>query len=330
MGEFELIRQYFMPLAWLHGSDSIIVGPGDDCAVQRVPVGSDLVFSIDTLVEGVHFPLCYRADYLGWRSLAVAASDLAAMGADPACFTLAVTLPEADESWLRDFASGLGKAAESFGLVLAGGDTTRGPLALSLQVHGLVPRGAAIRRSGAKPGDLVVVSGTLGDAGAALDYLEAHGCLEAQGSRDVQSPSTDEEFVLERYHHPVPRLTLGVALRNLATAAIDVSDGLLADLGHILEASSVGASIERARVPVSPALTRLKGLAARDYALYSGDDYELCATIPEASWAGAPSSLKQQLTVIGVIEPARGLRLDGAAVVSESDAVGFDHFRRKS
>jgi thiamine-monophosphate kinase len=318
MGEFELIRQYFMPLARLHGSHSLLVGPGDDCAIQQVPAGSDLVFSIDTLVVGVHFPLSYRPDYLGWRSLAVAASDLAAMGADPTCFTLALTLPEADEVWLRDFAFGLGKAAESFGLVLAGGDTTRGPLALSLQVHGLVPHGAAIRRSGARPGDLVVVSGTLGDAGAALDYLEA------------LSPSTDEELVLERYHHPEPRLMLGAALRNLATAAIDVSDGLLADLGHILEASSVGASIERARLPVSPALNRLKGLAAQDYALHSGDDYELCATIPEASWAGAPSALKQQLTVIGVIESARGLRLDGAAVVSEADAVGFDHFRRTS
>ncbi|WP_417546092.1 thiamine-phosphate kinase [Marinobacter sp.] len=318
MGEFELIRRYFMPLSRLHGSRSIVLGPGDDCAIQRVPSGSDLVFSIDTIVEGVHFPLNYRPDYLGWRALAVAASDLAAMGADPTCFTLALTLPEADETWLRDFAFGLGKAAESFGMVLAGGDTTRGPLVLSLQVHGQVPVGAAICRSGAGPGDLVVVSGTLGDAGAALDYL------------DAQSPSKDEEFVLERYHHPEPRLALGAALRSIATAAVDVSDGLLADLGHILEASSVGASIECARVPVSPALTRLKGSEALDYALRSGDDYELCATIPEAKWTDAPSSLKQQLTVIGVIEQAPGLRLDGTAVVSESDAVGFDHFRRKA
>jgi len=328
MGEFELIRQYFMPLARLHGSPSVIVGPGDDCAIQRIPAGFDLVFSIDTLVEGVHFPFRYRPDYLGWRALAVAASDLAAMGADPACFTLALTLPEADEPWLRDFSAGLGKAAESFGLVLAGGDTTRGPLALSLQVHGLVPHGEAIRRSGAMPGDLIVVSGTLGDAGAALDYL------------DVQSASADEAFVLARYHYPRPKLTLGAALRNIATAAIDVSDGLLADLGHILEASSVGASVERTRVPVSAALTRLKGRKARNYALNSGDDYELCATISEAKWAEATVSLKQQLTVIGVVEPARGLRLDGAAVVLNSDvsesgmsgseAGGFDHFRRKS
>ncbi|MBU2874116.1 thiamine-phosphate kinase [Marinobacter salexigens] len=325
MGEFELIRQYFMPLARLHGSSSVIVGPGDDCAVQRVPPGSDLVFSIDTLVEGVHFPVGYRPDYLGWRTLAVAASDLAAMGAEPSCFTLALTLPEADELWLRDFSLGLGNAAESFGLTLAGGDTTRGPLTLSVQVHGVVEQGGAIRRSGARAGDLVVVSGSLGDAGAALDYLPAQEDLDAD-----DSAAADKQFVLERYHHPQPRLDLGKALRQFATAAIDVSDGLLADLNHILEASNVGASIELARIPVSPALVRLKGSAATDYALHSGDDYELCATISEASWVGAPAWLKQQLTVVGEIEPVSGLRLDGSAVVSGSEATGFDHFRRKA
>ncbi len=316
MGEFELIRQYFLPLARVRGSHSLVLGPGDDCAVQRIPPGSDLVFSIDTLVEGVHFPPGYRPDFLGWRALAVAASDLAAMGATPSCFTLALTLPEAREPWLRDFTVGLGKAAESFGLVLAGGDTTRGPLALSIQVHGLVEQGAALCRSGARIGDLVVVSGTLGDAGAALDYL------------DAGNPTADEKFVLERYHHPRPRLKLGAALRGLATAAIDVSDGLLADLGHILEASAVGANIDRARVPVSPALARLKGESALDYALHCGDDYELCAALPEAGWAAAPPSLKAQLTVIGVIEAEPGLRVDGIAVSSGSGAEGFDHFRR--
>ncbi|MGO1463589.1 MAG: thiamine-phosphate kinase [Marinobacter sp.] len=330
MGEFELIRQYFMPLARLHGPHSVVVGPGDDCAVQRVPSGFDLVFSIDTLVEGVHFPRNYRPDYLAWRTLAVAASDLAAMGAEPTCFTLALTLPEVNEPWLWDFAGGLGKAAESFGLVLAGGDTTRGPLTLSVQVHGLVEQGSAICRSGAKPGDLVVVSGTLGDAGAALDYLLPDGSLEAGSYIEPRHPLTDEQYVLERYHHPRPRLKLGEALRHLATAAIDVSDGLLADLNHILEASSVGASVERAHIPVSPALARLKGSAATDYALHSGDDYELCATLAEATWANAPPSLKQQFTVIGVVESTPGLRLDGTTVMSGSDAVGFDHFRGKA
>lgn len=325
MGEFELIRQYFLPLARRSGSSSVLLGPGDDCAVQALPPGSDLVFSIDTLVEGVHFPHGYRPDYLGWRSLAVAASDLAAMGAEPSCFTLALTLPEVDELWLRDFALGLGNAAESFGLTLAGGDTTRGPLTLSVQVHGLVERGGAIRRSGAKAGDLIVVSGTLGDAGAALDYL-----LPPDGMEAVPSVLADEQFVLTRYHHPQPRFDVGLALREYATAAIDVSDGLLADLNHILEASKVGAAVESDRLPVSPALTRLKGRTAADYALHSGDDYELCATIPESSWARAPEWLKQQLTVIGVIESASGLRLDGSAVMSGAEMMGFDHFRSKA
>lgn len=330
MGEFELIRQYFMPLARVHGPHSVVLGPGDDCAVQRVPPGFDLVFSIDTLVEGVHFPRNYRPDYLAWRTLAVAASDLAAMGADPSCFTLALTLPEASESWLREFAGGLGEAAKSFGLTLAGGDTTRGPLTLSVQVHGLVEQGSAICRSGARPGDLVVVSGSLGDAGAALDYLLANGSLGAGGYIEPQDPLKDEQHVLDRYHHPRPRLKLGQALRHVASAAIDISDGLLADLNHILEASSAGASIERASIPVSPALTRLKGSEAADYALQSGDDYELCATIAEATWASAPPLLKQEFTVIGVIDSAPGLRLDGTAVMSGSGASGFDHFGGKA
>lgn len=330
MGEFELIKRYFLPLWQQQGCGSVLVGPGDDCAVQRVPPGYDLVFSIDTLVEGVHFPRDYPPEYLAWRSLAVAASDLAAMGADPACFTLALTLPEAGEPWLRDFARGLGKAAASFGLALAGGDTTRGPLTLSLQVHGLVEQGRAISRSGAQPGDLVVVSGTLGDAGAALEYLDGdlESYLEPTGNPDTAESSADQQFVLECYHHPVPRLALGAALREVATAAIDISDGLQADLGHILAASAVGARVDSARVPLSPALVRLKGSAAVQFALQSGDDYELCVTLPEAGWAQLPSAITQQLTVIGVIEPEPGLRIDGTEVMSDSESSGFDHFRR--
>lgn len=318
MGEFELIRQYFLPLAQLPGSRTIIAGPGDDCAIQRVPSGHDLVFSVDTLVEGVHFPLNYRPDFLAWRALAVAASDLAAMGADPDCFTLALTLPEASESWLQQFAHGLGRAASQFGLTLAGGDTTRGPLTLSIQVHGLVEQGGALRRSDARAGDLVVVSGTLGDAGAALDYLSAG---------DEHQTGSDEQFLLQRYHHPIPRLKLGAALRSRATAAIDISDGLLADLGHILQASGVGASIETANIPLSAALRQVKQQQALNYALHSGDDYELCATIPGPVWEGTPQWLKRELTVIGVIEPASGLRIDGTATEPGPEPAGFDHFR---
>lgn len=318
MGEFELIRRYFLPLVGRQESRSLILGPGDDCAIQRIPAGRDLVFSVDTLVEGVHFPRNYRPDYLGWRALAAAASDLAAMGADPECFTLALTLPAVDEQWLEDFSAGLRSASDAFGLELAGGDTTSGPLTLSLQVHGTVEQGSGVRRSGARPGDLIAVSGTLGNAGAALDYLSE------------PTPSSDMLAVLEHYHRPWPRLDLAGAVRQYASAAIDISDGLLADLGHILAASEVGGRIESARLPLSPALARLKGDKAVDYALRSGDDYELCLCFSPENWERAPEALKRQLTVIGVAEAGPGLHLDGVDCSLEAVPAGFDHFRSES
>lgn len=318
MGEFDLIRRYFLPLASRQQAPSLILGLGDDCAIQRLPDGHDLVFSIDTLVEGVHFPYHYRPDYLGWRALAVAASDLAAMGAQPDCFTLALTLPEAKEDWLEGFARGLAEAAQAFGLALAGGDTTAGPLTLTLQVHGTVPRGAAIRRSGARPGDLVAVSGTLGDAGAALGYLS-----------DAE-PSADVAAVLERYHRPQPRLELGSAAAPFASAGIDISDGLLADLGHILEVSGVGARLDSTSLPLSAALVQLTGERALDLALRAGDDYELCLTFPPERWKSAPEELRRQLSVIGTIEAEAGLYLDGMDCGTAGPTAGFDHFRRRA
>jgi thiamine-monophosphate kinase len=319
MGESELIRRYFLlPLAGRQESRSLILGPGDDCAIQRIPAGRDLVFSVDTQVEGIHFPRNYQPDYLAWRALAAAASDLAAMGADPECFTLALTLPAVDEPWLEDFSKGLRSASEAFGLELAGGDTTSGPLTLSLQVHGTVEQGSGVRRSGARPGDLIAVSGTLGNAGAALDYLAE------------PAPSIDMLAVLEHYHRPWPRLDLAKAVRQYASAAIDISDGLLADLGHILAASRVGARIKSDRLPLAPALSRLKGDKAVDYALRSGDDYELCLCFSRESWKRAPESLKSQLTVIGHVEAEPGLYLDGVDCSLEAVAAGFDHFRSES
>ena len=318
MGEFELIRRYFTPMAEAarpaSDGSGLLVGVGDDCAIQRLPANQDLVFSVDTLVEGVHFPVGYCSRFLGWRALAVAVSDLAAMGAQPVCFTLALTLPAADSSWLQGFAAGLAEASQQFGIVLAGGDTTRGPLTLSLQVHGTVPQGLALRRDGARVGDLVCVSGQLGDAGAALDFLS-----------DL-SPATDAASVLQRYHHPQPRLALGIALRLVASAAIDVSDGLHADLLHILRASGVGATIDLAALPLSSALRRLKGDAAAGFAVQSGDDYELCVTVSEQHWAAASCELRQQLTVIGQVEQAPGLRLNADAGMVYSRRPGFDHF----
>lgn len=317
MGEFELIQRYFSPLAERHNSASMVLGPGDDCAIQHIPEGQDLVFSVDTMVEGVHFPQGYSSHYLGWRALAAAASDLAAMGAAPVCYTLALTLPAVEEPWLAGFAQGLSDAGQAFGLALAGGDTTRGPLTLSLQVHGLAPQGRALRRSGAVAGDLICVSGTLGDAGAALDYL-----AEPQ-------PAADMAFVLGRYHHPRPRLELGQALVGIASSCIDISDGLKADLGHILSASGTGATIDPSKLPLSAALRRLKGASAVDYALGAGDDYELCVTVSPGNWQVAPDAVKRQLSVIGSIEEARGLRITGGPASNEQGAAGFDHFGRR-
>ncbi len=312
MGEFELIRRFFVPLANKAMTDQLVLGPGDDCAIQRVPEGRDLVFSVDTLVEGVHFPANYSPFCLGWRALAVATSDLAAMGATPVCFTLALTLPEAQPEWLADFAHGLAKASDAFGISLAGGDTTRGPLAVSIQVHGTVTQGSAIRRSGARPGDLICVSGPLGAAGAALDFL---------GATD---PGVDQQAILARYHFPEPRLVLGQQLVGRASAAIDISDGLLADLEHILEQSGVGAELDAKNIPMLPELRRIKGAAALSLALTAGDDYELCVTIAPDRYAALAPEAQVGLIIIGRIQQESGLRVTGAEM-TESPA-GFDHF----
>ena len=313
MGEFELIRKYFQPLADGAGQDQLLLGPGDDCAIQRVSPGLDLVFSVDTQVEGVHFPSDYSPDYLGWRALAVAVSDLAAMGASPVCFTLALTLPDANQGWLKPFSEGLARASKAFGIALAGGDTTRGPLTISIQVHGTVESGRALYRSGAKPGDLICVSGTLGAAGAALDYLAA------------PAPSPAQLALLSRYHFPQPRLSLGQQLAGCASSAIDISDGLLADLGHILDASGAGARIDTGRIPMMAELIALKGENARDLALGAGDDYELCITIPPETFGTLDDSVARELTVIGKITSEPGLQLSGPA---PGGIKGYDHFGR--
>ncbi|NVD35600.1 thiamine-phosphate kinase [Marinobacter lutaoensis] len=314
MGEFDLIRRYFDPVAREQGHPDLRLALGDDCAILRVPPGRDLVFSMDTLVEGVHFPRAYPAERLAWRALAAAASDLAAMGADPVCFTLALTIPRSEERWLAAFAQGLSEAARSFGLALAGGDTTRGPLTVTLQVQGTVPQDQALRRDGAAVGDLIVVSGTLGDAAAALAYL------------DERSPSEDARALLARYHRPVPRLALGQALRGIASAAIDVSDGLGADLQHLLSRSGVGACLDLSQLPLSPALRRCRGPEASHLAWCGGDDYELCVTLPETGWHRLAPAVRAQLTPIGRVESKPGLRFQEGTPEPDGSA-GFDHFR---
>jgi thiamine-monophosphate kinase len=267
MAEFDMIRrlQQIVCGGGDAGRHAPLIGIGDDAAVLEVPPGQQLVVTTDTLVAGTHFRSDAPPRDLGHKSLAVNLSDLAAMGAEPAWFLLALTLPESDSQWLDEFALGIAELAERTEIALAGGDTTCGPLSVTITAMGLVDQGQAITRSGAAAGDLIVVSGLLGDAALALQ-------IQSSG-RSVDEPL---RRALDR---PEPRLELGRRLRGLATAAIDISDGLTADLGHILRASGVGAEIDLADLPCSRALRQLDEQARYELQLTGGDDYELCFTL---------------------------------------------------
>jgi thiamine-monophosphate kinase len=331
--EFELIRRYFAQSA--AGRDDVLLGIGDDAAVLRTPPDTGLIAAIDTLVAGIHFPPDTDPESIGHKALAVNLSDLAAMGAEPAWAMLALTLPQADERWLAGFAQGFFALARTHGVALIGGDTTRGPLSITVQIQGFCPPGAALRRGGARPGDLIYVTGTLGDAGLALRLL-AHD--------DVGS-SVAREFLQRRLDRPQPRVAQGLRLRGCAHAAIDVSDGLLADLGHILAASGVGATLDLAQLPLSPAFRSClaaltaaahpaldrytPGLAWADLALASGDDYELCFTVApdQRGRVEAMAEAGVPCTCIGVIDAEQGLRgrlADGASYLPPRR--GYDHF----
>lgn len=315
MSEQGLIRKYFAALG--APRPDVVCGIGDDCAVLAVPAGHELAVSIDTLVAGVHFFADCDPASLGHKSLAVGLSDLAAMGAEPAWATLALTLPSADSDWLTRFAAGLGGLAVEHGVQLIGGDTTRGPLTVSIQVHGFVAVGKAVTRGGARPGDLVFVSGALGDAGLALRRLAAGAPLSAA--------------LRQRLERPLPRVALGCQLVGLASAMIDVSDGLAADLGHILAASGVGARIELAAVPLSEEVAACVAETG-DWGLplTSGDDYELCFAAPAARRAAvqaAADAVGCPVAAIGQITdaPGRQWRLPGGGQWREEKS-GYDHF----
>ena len=315
LGEFQLIERFFTRQRVKR--DDVELGVGDDCALLRMPSDARLAVTMDTLVEGRHFPQATDPAALGHKALAVNLSDLAAMGAEPAWITLSLSLPSVDEAWLDAFAGGLFQLAEAHGVQLVGGDTVRGPLTITLQAHGFIPANQALRRDGARVGDLIYVTGTLGDAGAGLRI--ALGELSADGA--------DGQFLRGRLDRPTPRVAWGLALRGLASAAIDVSDGLAADLGHILKASRVGATLKFADLPISDALCRRVGEAgARQFALTAGDDYELCFTAAPAQ-AEAIAALPFPCTPVGVIEAGEGLRVygpDGHRMPVEQ--AGFDHF----
>ena len=315
-GEFELIERYFTGRGALR--DDVMLGVGDDGAVLNVPPGQQLVAVADTVVDGVHFPAGSDPADIGHRALAVNLSDLAAMAAVPAWATVCLTVPVGDEAWCEAFASGFDALARAHGVALVGGDTTRGPLAVSVQLLGLVPTGQALTRRGARPGDLVYVTGWPGDAAAGLALLQ--GRLAGQGA--------DRSWLVRRFRRPEPRSEFGVRLRGLASACIDVSDGLAVDLGRLAAASGVAALLRADAVPLSRALYALAGEAgARDFALGGGDDYELLFTVPLArrgelatlQGPGAPA-----VHCIGEIAAGHGLKVRAGGV--DLPVRGYDHF----
>ncbi|MFW1676577.1 thiamine-phosphate kinase [Pontibacter sp. JAM-7] len=313
MGEFELIRQFFVRQS---ADTSVVLGVGDDCAVLQPVPDQQLVLSIDTLVEGTHFLPDTPPELIARRLMGAAVSDLAAMGAQPAWLTLALTLPKADPAWLAPFADALFDCCQQWGLSLIGGDTTRGPLTVTAQVHGWVPNNEALTRGGARPGDLVLVSGTLGDSRAGLETL-----------LQPQAVNADLSYLQQRFYAPEPRLGLGQSLRGLASSCIDLSDGLVADLGHLLNMAQCGAEIELSKLPLSPQIQRnFPAPTCLEWALSGGEDFELCFTLPEAH---LPLLEQQPVTVIGRITSGSELILLHQGKPQPLTVAGFDHFAPK-
>jgi thiamine-monophosphate kinase len=315
--EFELIERYFCP-----STTHTVLPGGDDAALVAVAPGMELAVSTDMLVAGRHFLEDDDAASIGHKSLAVNLSDMAAMGATPRWATLALALPHAEEAWIARFADGFLDLARSFGVDLIGGDTTRGPLNICVQILGEVPAGQALRRGGARPGDEVWISGTLGDAALAL----------AQRRGELSLPAAARDAALLRLDRPEPRVALGTALLGIASAAIDVSDGLVADLGHLARASGVRAVIGWEAVPLSAGGLPLRAHpSVQRCALSGGDDYELCFTAPASARRrieAIADALALRVTHIGRVEAGSAVAvLDASGREMHLEQGGFDHFR---
>jgi thiamine-monophosphate kinase len=329
LGEFELIRRYFSPAAGASPGAGVVLGVGDDAALLSMPSGCELVAAVDSIVAGRHFLPSASPHSIGYRSLAVNLSDLAAMGATPAWATLALTVPSAQEPWLAEFARGFLELAQRFSVSLVGGDTTAGPLTISVQLLGHVPSGTALRRDGARAGDWLAVTGTLGDAAAGLG-LASERVTRLRAAQREEFGAGELEL-MRRFEYPQPRVEFGLAARGIATAAMDISDGLAGDLPKLIAASDCAARVEVERIPLSSALRgHLAQDAARRCALGGGDDYELLCTVPESRFADLQkkaSALGLLLTSIGRIEAGSGVHwtCDGRAF--GPDSAGFDHFR---
>ncbi|OIN13771.1 thiamine-phosphate kinase [Oceanisphaera psychrotolerans] len=319
MNEFEIIKHYFTVPG--HRKD-VLMGPGDDCALLQVPPHSQLAVSTDTLVSGVHFFADMAPMALGHKALAVNLSDLAAMGADPCWVSLALTLPEIDESWIKGFCAGFFELAEYYNVALVGGDMTRGPLSITVTVHGTLPEGKGLRRNGARVGDGIYVTGTLGDA--------ALGLQQIQGK--VTVPEQYRDFVRTKFEFPHPRILAGQALRDIASSALDLSDGLAGDLAHVARASGVRAQLELERLPLSAAmLDSVSREQGWELALTGGDDYELCFTVPEIHRGQLETALAHcgvKFTRVGrMLAGEPGVELMAKGRSYQLSTQSWDHFR---
>lgn len=319
-GEFSLIARYFDRVR--RARLDVETGIGDDCALLNIPDKQTLAISTDTLVSGNHFLPDISPVDLAHKALASNLSDLAAMGADPAWLTLAITLPEVDEDWLEAFSDSLFEQINYYDMQLIGGDTTRGPLSMTLGIYGYVPAGRALKRSGAKPGDWIYVTGTPGDSAAGLAILQDR--LHVDNEQDAQ-------WLVKRHLRPTPRILQGQALRDLASAAIDLSDGLSSDLGHIVKASDCGAMLDMDAMPFSDAMRRhVEPEQALRWALAGGEDYELCFTVPERNRGAldvAIGHLGVPFTCIGQMSAdVEGIQFTRDGKPVSFDLKGYDHF----
>ena len=315
--ESQLIERYFRELG--ASREDIVLGIGDDAALLRVPGNCELVLTTDALIEGVHFLPGAPARALGHRALAVNLSDIAAMGASPSWALLSLNLPVADEAWLREFAAGFGALARSHEVALVGGNLSRGALSITVELAGLVPTGQALRRAGARAGDELYLSGSVGDAACGLELLRG----------EVTVPAAEAAYLQRRFEYPTPRVALGQALRGIASACIDISDGVYIDASRLLAASGCGAKLEIERLPVSEPLRRALGEQSWRTALCGGEDYELCFTAPPAQAAAVVATAArtgQAVTRIGALYPGTGLTLTAAGSVMQFSPSGFDHF----
>ena len=307
--EFELISKYFKNLT--DDDSSVQCGIGDDAAIVHIPHDMEVALSIDTLLEGTHFPAETQPSDIAYKALAVNLSDMAAMGAVPKWVLLSISLPEKDEDWIEKFVSGFLELARTHSISLIGGDLSRGPLSITVQIQGLLPTGSALKRNGAQKDDLIYVTGTLGDAGVGLDIMNGK----------LSIGEKQRTFFLNSLNRPDISIDAGIQLRSIANSAIDISDGLIADLGHILEVSHVGAEIEMEKIPLSEEMKQVTdNVTAWNYALTSGDDYKLCFTAP----AEKHDQLMNILNEINIPVSCIGKITDGDELIcKDSEGVCF-------